>query len=228
MKKNNKNNGVPKWKLWLVLLLIPVTLATYIVVFTLWSALKELPVFAKEPDVTLYEEIQQDFDLIIPFDNVPVYMAAGDKYGVPWTLLAAHHRIETRFSTMKKLESPAGAIGHMQFMPCTFVGWSHPTCGDLGKGDIPQADLTNPAVIKQYGGYGTDANGDGKADPYDLEDAVHSAAKYLARAGVKNGELKKAIFAYNHSEQYVKDVLYFYKKYEAVRDKLEIVVKEGQ
>lgn len=36
-----------------------------------------------------------------------------------------------------------------------------------------------------------DANDDGIADPYDLEDAVYSAANFLSKAGVAKGELKK-------------------------------------
>ena len=206
--------------------MIPVTLALYITVYILWASIKELPVFAKGLDEGLYAEVQQSFDMQIPFDYVPVYMAAEEKYNVPWTLLAAHHRIETRFSTMSKLESPVGAEGHMQFMPCTFVGWNHPTCSDLGQGDIPKKELKNPSIIKKYGGYGVDANGDGVADPYDIEDAVFSAANYLSRSGVRQGNIKKAIFAYNHSDEYVDDVYGYYKQYESVREKIEIIVNE--
>jgi peptidoglycan LD-endopeptidase LytH len=145
----------------------------------------------------------------IPSKYIPIYKAAEDKYGVPWYLLAAHHRVETKFSTMKTLVSPVGAEGHMQFMPCTFVGWSHPSCSGLGKGDIPSDQKTDPAVIEKYGGYGVDANGDGKADPFQIEDAVFSAANYLARNGAADGKIEQAVFAYNHSEQYVEDVLYY-------------------
>lgn len=228
VKKKKKKQNKTALKLWLVVLMVPVTLTVYILLYMIWGSLKEFPVFAKNADEKLYAEIQQDFDIQIPMEYVPVYMAAEEKYGVPWTLLAAHHRIETRFSTMSSLVSPVGAEGHMQFMPCTFVGWQHPSCSDLGKGEIPKEELTSPSVIKKYGGYGVDANGDGVADPYDIEDAIYSAANYLARAGVKKGELKKAIFAYNHSDEYVKDVLYHYKRYEAVRDKLEIVLNEAK
>src|SRR5690606_31733275 len=97
------------------------------------------------------------------------------------------------FSTMETMVSPVGAEGHMQFMPCSFVGWSHPTCGGLGKGEIPEEEKTDPEVIKKYNGYGVDANGDGKADPWDIEDAIFSAANYLADHGAANGELQKAI-----------------------------------
>ena len=149
----------------------------------------------------------------IPEEYVPIYKAAGEKYGVPWPLLAAHHRVETIFSTMDPMASPVGAEGHMQFMPCTFVGWSHPTCGGLGQGKISQDDKTNPEIIKKYGGYGIDANGDGKADPFDIEDAIFSAANYLAKNGAANGDIRRAVFAYNRSERYVEDVLYYYEQY---------------
>ncbi|MER2172466.1 MAG: lytic transglycosylase domain-containing protein, partial [Psychrobacillus psychrodurans] len=152
--------------------------------------------------------------LDVPSEYIELYKKAEENYGVPWTLLAAHHRIETRFSTMDPLLSPVGAEGHLQFMPCTFVGWSHPSCGGLGKGEIPEKDKINPAIIEKYGGYGVDANNDGKADPYDLEDAIYSAANYLAASGAADGEIEKAIFNYNHSEKYVEDVLYFYNLYE--------------
>lgn len=148
----------------------------------------------------------------IPKEYIPIYKAAAQKYGVPWELLAAHHRVETKFSK-GPLVSPAGAEGPMQFMPCTFVGWKYPGCEGKGKGKIPEKDKTNPAVIKKYGGYGVDANGDGKADPFDLEDAVFSAANYLARNGAANGHWKKAVYAYNHSEQYVEEVLFYTNKY---------------
>ncbi|WP_374053845.1 lytic transglycosylase domain-containing protein [Rossellomorea sp. FM04394] len=145
----------------------------------------------------------------VPSEYIPIYKAAQEEYGVPWYLLAAHHRVETKFSTMKTLVSPAGAEGHMQFMPCTFVGWSHPTCSGLGKGNIPSDQKTDPAVIEKYGGYGVDANGDGIADPFQIEDAVFSAANYLARNGAADGKIEQAVFAYNHSDQYVEDVLYY-------------------
>lgn len=149
----------------------------------------------------------------VPPEYIPIYKAAEKEYGVPWNLLAAHHRVETKFSTMKTLISPVGAEGHMQFMPCTFVGWSHPTCGDLGKGDIPENQKTDPEVIEKYGGYGVDGNGDGVADPFQIDDAVFSAANYLARNGAANGEIEQAVFAYNHSTEYVEDVLYFAERY---------------
>ncbi|MFI8574258.1 lytic transglycosylase domain-containing protein [Rossellomorea aquimaris] len=149
----------------------------------------------------------------VPPEYIPIYKAAEEEYGVPWYLLAAHHRVETKFSTMKTLVSPVGAEGHMQFMPCTFVGWSHPSCSGLGKGNIPQNQKTDPDVIEKYGGYGVDANGDGIADPFQIEDAVYSAANYLERNGAADGKIEQAVFAYNHSDKYVEDVLYYAERF---------------
>lgn len=144
----------------------------------------------------------------IPSEFIAFYQAAGEKYGVNWLLLASVHRQETEFSRNKTV-STAGAIGAMQFMDCTFVGWSYPTCDGLGNGGIPQNILTSPEQISKYGGYGVDADGDGKADPWNEEDAIHSAAKYLAanmKGATEIEKIKAAIFAYNRSSQYVTEV----------------------
>jgi murein DD-endopeptidase MepM/ murein hydrolase activator NlpD len=54
--------------------------------------------------------------------------------------------------------------------------------------------------------WGVDANGDGVADPANPADAIYSAARYLAAAGGQS-DLRRAIFAYNHADWYVNEVL---------------------
>jgi len=54
--------------------------------------------------------------------------------------------------------------------------------------------------------YGVDANGDGVADPYNPEDAIFAAAAYLSAAGMP-GDTYGAIYAYNHADWYVAEVL---------------------
>ena len=54
--------------------------------------------------------------------------------------------------------------------------------------------------------WGVDADGDGVADPWNSADAIYSAGRYLAATGGKN-EIRRAIFAYNHAEWYVDQVL---------------------
>lgn len=209
MKKKKKSSLANRIKLWFLILLVPamVVLTTLvIVVFYLFNPVEVLD--------TIKETPQQLFELELPEENIPLYKEAAEAYNIPWTLLAAHHRIETKFSTMDPLLSPVGAEGHLQFMPCTFVGWSHPSCSGLGEGEISEEDKTNPAVIAEYGGYGVDGNGDGLADPYDLIDALYSAANFLSKYGAADGDLETAIFQYNHSETYVQDILHYYDLYE--------------
>jgi murein DD-endopeptidase MepM/ murein hydrolase activator NlpD len=64
----------------------------------------------------------------------------------------------------------------MQFMPSTWLRW------------------------------GLDASGDGVADPWNPEDAVYAAARYLAAAGGRT-DLPRAVFAYNHAQWYVDEIL---------------------
>jgi hypothetical protein len=54
--------------------------------------------------------------------------------------------------------------------------------------------------------YGVDANGDGVKDPDNPEDAIFAAARYLSAAGMP-ADTWGAIFAYNHADWYVEDVL---------------------
>jgi cell wall-associated NlpC family hydrolase len=54
--------------------------------------------------------------------------------------------------------------------------------------------------------YGVDANGDGVADPDNPEDAIFAAARYLSAAGMPT-DTYGAIFAYNHADWYVSEVL---------------------
>lgn len=136
---------------------------------------------------------------------LPIYQAAGKKYGVPWNLLAGIHKVETDFGRNLSV-SVVGAKGHMQFMDKTWVGWNYP--GGTRLGDLPDSvNITDPKLIQKYGGYGVDANGDGIADPNDPVDAIHAAAKYLAanrKPGVDWYERRGPVWYYNHDyENYV-------------------------
>ncbi len=60
--------------------------------------------------------------------------------------------------------------------------------------------------------FGVDANGDGRKDPYNPVDAICAAANYLEIAGGKEN-LYDAIFAYNHADWYVQEVLLYARAY---------------
>ncbi|WP_278342622.1 peptidoglycan DD-metalloendopeptidase family protein [Parageobacillus thermoglucosidasius] len=155
---------------------------------------------------------------VIPGESVPAqfmefYRSAEKKYGVPWYVLAAIHFVETGFSTHPTMISSAGAIGPMQFLPATWVGWKY----SIGRGFVsPDIDITDISLIEKGGGYGVDANGDGKADPWDEADAIHAAAKMLKANGFTKNP-RGAIRKYNNSTVYVDTVLKYAEqfKYEA-------------
>lgn len=113
-------------------------------------------------------------------ENLKLYQKAEEETGIPWSVLAAIHWTETNFGDTSKGDprqiSHKNAQGPMQFLPST---WEE---------------------------YGMDGNGDGKADIWNKEDAIISAAHYLkAHGGVEN--IRKAVWAYNHSNSYVNKVL---------------------
>jgi hypothetical protein len=114
----------------------------------------------------------------VPAILVPIYKRASDAYGLgPQGPSVLAAINEIETAFGTNLNvSSAGAVGWMQFMPGTWAG------------------------------YGVDANGDGVADPYDPEDAIHAAANYLKASGAP-GDWYTAIFAYNHADWYVADVL---------------------
>jgi len=87
----------------------------------------------------------------VPLFLLPIYQAAAAQYGVPWQILAAINEIETDYGTDQSVSS-AGAVGWMQFMPATWLG------------------------------YGVDALDAGYADPYNPVDAIFAAARYLRAA----------------------------------------------
>jgi hypothetical protein len=60
--------------------------------------------------------------------------------------------------------------------------------------------------------YGVDANEDGEKDPYNPVDAICAAARYLNAAGGEQ-DLRTAIFAYNHADWYVDEVLLYARQY---------------
>ncbi|HEY2054830.1 MAG TPA: lytic murein transglycosylase [Solirubrobacterales bacterium] len=66
---------------------------------------------------------------------------------------------------------------------------------------------------------GLDADGDGVADAWDPFDAICAAAKYLHEAGAP-ADLHGAIFAYNHADWYVEEVLREARNFEALPENM--------
>ena len=116
----------------------------------------------------------------IPADVETLYRAAATRYDIPWTVLAGIGMAETNHGRLTATSS-AGAQGLMQFMPATWRSM------------------------------GVDGDGDGRADIHNPADSVHSAAHYLTRSGFRQGPdgVRDALWAYNHADWYVNDVLHY-------------------
>lgn len=124
----------------------------------------------------------------IPADYLLLYQAAAVTCpGLDWTVLAAVGDIESDHgrSTLPGVHSganSAGAQGPMQFLAATFAAVTarHPP---------PPGGAHPPS-------------------PYNPHDAVYTAAVYLCDSGARGGrDLPGALFAYNHSDDYVNAVL---------------------
>jgi hypothetical protein len=58
----------------------------------------------------------------------------------------------------------------------------------------------------EWGQFGVDVNNDGFEDPYNPAEAIFAAARYLEDAGGQR-DIRAAVFAYNHSQAYVRSVM---------------------
>ena len=74
-------------------------------------------------------------------------------------------------------------------------------------------------IPSTWAAYGVDANSDGRKDPYNLVDAICAAARYLRAAGGDH-DIRQAIFAYNHADWYVDEVLLGANQYGRLLDAL--------
>jgi membrane-bound lytic murein transglycosylase B len=122
-----------------------------------------------------------------PTTFLQLYQESAARYcpGLSWTVLAAIGEVESGDGANEG-PSSAGALGPMQFMPSTWKEW-----GIDGFGDTGTPNIMNPF------------------------DAVPSAAEMLCEDGAAQGgsSLQSAIFAYNHADWYVSEVLAIAREY---------------
>ena len=86
----------------------------------------------------------------------------------------------------------------------------HDSDGGVWDGDTVWDHAVGPFqfIPQTWRTWGADGNGDGQADPNQLDDAALTAALYLCHAGdLSTGDgWRRAVLSYNHSESYVDDV----------------------
>lgn len=124
----------------------------------------------------------------IPANYLRLYRGAGDKYGVPWTLLAAIGSVETDHG---RLDAPGVRNGQNTNGCCAGPMQFHNNYGSGGG---------------TWGRFAVDGDRNGRKNIYDPKDAIPAAARYLKASGAPR-DLESAIFAYNRAGWYVQKVL---------------------
>ncbi len=128
----------------------------------------------------------------IPPAYLALFMGAAQTCpGLPWGVLAGIGKVESddgrsALPGVRSGANYAGAEGPMQFEPATFAQ------------------------------YAVDGDRDGRLNVYDPADAIYSAAAMLCANGAASGTpagIRRAVFAYNHSQAYVADVLRWAARY---------------
>ena len=122
----------------------------------------------------------------IPADYLRLYQEAGEREGVDWAVIAAIGSIETNHGRSRA----AGVRSGVNFAGCCAGPMQFYV---VGRGSTWDA-------------YGVDGDGDGRRSPYNPADAVPAAARYLKASGAPK-DYRRAIYAYNHADWYVADVL---------------------
>jgi cell wall-associated NlpC family hydrolase len=127
----------------------------------------------------------------IPPQYLLLYEQAGVAYGVPWPVLAGIGKLE-----------------------CDHGRSPDPACWQEGAVNYAGAGGPMQFLAGTWARYGVDADGDGKADRWNPTDAVFAAANYLQASGAP-ADIPGAVFAYNHSQAYVDEVLRWASTYAA-------------
>ena len=119
----------------------------------------------------------------IPAEFLSLYMQAGIESGLPWQLLAGVGKVE-----------------------CDHGQNPDPSCTQEGVENKAGAGGPMQFLASTWSEYGLDADNDGIADRWDPADAIFSAANYLQASGAPGND-EAALYAYNHSQAYVQQVL---------------------
>lgn len=153
--------------------------------------------------------------------------AAQVRFGVDSFLLAAHAGVETRFGAYTGKMPIGAALWTIALKVPRRSDWAARELAELlifaaAEGEDAHAWLGSYAgafglvqfMPSSANAFAVDADGDGKRSLFGWPDALGSAANYLALHGYRAGEpftpgsaIGRAVYAYNHSENYVRVVL---------------------
>ncbi len=135
-----------------------------------------------------------------------LYQQVSEWSGLPWQVFWGIHAEET--SLGKNLgTTPILSVLPKQQQPyfyqmCRELRWDPQQVYGSHKGAVGPFQFTPETWVRNA----VDANGDGRKDPFDIEDAAYSAANYLVRRGGQS-DLKKALWHYNQDRRYIRRVM---------------------
>jgi membrane-bound lytic murein transglycosylase B len=156
-------------------------------------------------------------------ENYAALQEIESQFGVEKEVLVAVYRLETNFGrytgdrsvfnsllTLAVIENRRSAWAEKEWITLMLL------CRERGldplaiKGSWAGAFGLVQFVPSSYLAYAVDGNGDGRVDLFSVVDALASVANYLKSSGWDRNSVearKKAIYAYNHCDNYVKAVL---------------------
>jgi len=146
------------------------------------------PVSGGPPTTTAVAQIPPDQLVLMQ------QVATSAPCGLPWTVLAAIANIESGFGRTADQFSSAGAYGYGQFLQSTWQSYG---------GDAAWRTTNPKEVTKPIGE---------RIDSTNFRYALPAMAHYLCAAGAGQ-DLRKAIFAYNHADRYVAEVIQLAARY---------------
>lgn len=125
----------------------------------------------------------------IPSTELRLYRAAASHDRIPWSVLAAIGKAE-----------------------CDHGRDPDPSCSQPGAENYAGAGGPMQFLAPTWAAYKVDADRDGDADRWNAADAIYGAARYLRASGIRTN-VPQAVWAYNHSAEYVRDVLDIAERY---------------
>ncbi|MFZ4295857.1 lytic murein transglycosylase [Streptomyces cellulosae] len=135
---------------------------------------------------------------------------------LPWELLAAIGKVESGQARGGAVDANGTTLGRITGPPLDGRGFAliRDTDGGAHDGDTVYDRAVGPMQFlpSTWARWGTDGNGDGRADPNNIFDAALAAGHYLCfgdRDLRRPADLDRAVLSYNHSRSYLRLVRYW-------------------
>ena len=146
------------------------------------------------------------YDIRDSHELYELYLRVAEWSGIPWQVFWGIHAEETSLGTNLG-GTPVISVLPKQQQPyfyqiCRELDWNPQQVYGSHKGAIGQFQFIPETWVRNA----IDANGDGRKDPFDVEDAAYSAANYLLKKGAQT-DLRQALWHYNHDRQYIRRVM---------------------